>query len=369
MRTIQWAEELDQIRVAQERAKLKASGEGQQQASETGSAREDSSQTALPDPLPPAINPVMAGLRHNDILTPLPAPSLSGPRHREPSPPPQHNSGFNLADFECEEDPFDKLELKTINDKEELRSILQLQAVNPPEQPDPACEPKPLLSKHLHKPNGLVALLQLDEPGGHVSSSSLGPRGPLAAFPCNIRSLSFPKFSESEDELPPAYDNHKSYSTMDAVTRGPGLPNGTSASLLGALLHGRSNGQPPLPSFQGDPPRTQPSELAGHTHNGASTQSNSPKAPGTAEAVSVAAATPPAVPGGYCSNLLALSPGERQCVETIVSMGYSYESVIGAMQKQGQSMEQVKLQALQHLIQSITVHCDNTSCTLKLYET
>lgn len=341
MRTIQWAEELDQIRVAQERAKLKASGEGQQQASETGSAREDSSQTALPDPLPPAINPVMAGLRHNDILTPLPAPSLSGPRHREPSPPPQHNSGFNLADFECEEDPFDKLELKTINDKEELRSILQLQAVSPPEQPDPACEPKPLLSKHLHKPNGLVALLQLDEPGGHVSSSSLGPRGPLAAFPCNIRSLSFPKFSESEDELPPAYDNHKSYSTMDAVTRGPGLPNGTSASLLGALLHGRSNGQPPLPSFQGDPPRTQPSELAGHTHNGASTQSNSPKAPGTAEAVSVAAATPPAVPGGYCSNLLALSPSERQCVETIVSMGYSYESVIGAMQKQGQSLEQV----------------------------
>ncbi|MGH0172301.1 UNVERIFIED_CONTAM: hypothetical protein FKN15_063040 [Acipenser sinensis] len=70
-------------------------------------------------------------------------------------------------------------------------------------------------------------------------------------------------------------------------------------------------------------------------------QSNSPKAPGTAEAVSVAAATPPAVPGGYCSNLLALSPSERQCVETIVSMGYSYESVIGAMQKQGQSLEQV----------------------------
>ncbi|MBN3272479.1 UBAP1 protein, partial [Polyodon spathula] len=102
MRTIQWAEELDRIRVSQERANLKASGEEeqQQQASETGSAREDSSQTALPVPPPPAINPVMAGLRHNDILTPLPAPSLSGPRHREPSPPPQHNSGFNLADFD-----------------------------------------------------------------------------------------------------------------------------------------------------------------------------------------------------------------------------------------------------------------------------
>lgn len=39
--------------------------------------------------------------------------------------------------------------------------------------------------------------------------------------------------------------------------------------------------------------------------------------------------------------LLSLSPAERQCVETIVGMGYSYEGVIKAMQRQGQNVEQV----------------------------
>ena len=39
--------------------------------------------------------------------------------------------------------------------------------------------------------------------------------------------------------------------------------------------------------------------------------------------------------------LLSLTPSERQCVETIVGMGYSYEGVLRAMQKQGQNVEQV----------------------------
>uniref|UniRef100_A0A3Q2YAK9 Ubiquitin-associated protein 1 n=1 Tax=Hippocampus comes TaxID=109280 RepID=A0A3Q2YAK9_HIPCM len=39
--------------------------------------------------------------------------------------------------------------------------------------------------------------------------------------------------------------------------------------------------------------------------------------------------------------LLSMTPGERQCVETLVGMGYSYEGVLRAMQRQGQNVEQV----------------------------
>lgn len=38
-----------------------------------------------------------------------------------------------------------------------------------------------------------------------------------------------------------------------------------------------------------------------------------------------------------------MTPSERQCVETLVGMGYSYEGVLRAMQRQGQNMEQVRL--------------------------
>lgn len=37
-----------------------------------------------------------------------------------------------------------------------------------------------------------------------------------------------------------------------------------------------------------------------------------------------------------------MTPSERQCVETLVGMGYSYEGVLRAMQRQGQNVEQVR---------------------------
>lgn len=43
--------------------------------------------------------------------------------------------------------------------------------------------------------------------------------------------------------------------------------------------------------------------------------------------------------------LLSMTPDERQCVETLVGMGYSYEEVLRAMQRQGQNVEQVGLQS------------------------
>lgn len=38
----------------------------------------------------------------------------------------------------------------------------------------------------------------------------------------------------------------------------------------------------------------------------------------------------------------ALSPSERQCVEMVVNMGYSYEDVMKAMKKKGRSIDQVR---------------------------
>lgn len=38
-----------------------------------------------------------------------------------------------------------------------------------------------------------------------------------------------------------------------------------------------------------------------------------------------------------------MTPSERQCVETLVGMGYTYEGVLRAMQRQGHNVEQVGL--------------------------
>lgn len=53
---------------------------------------------------------------------------------------------------------------------------------------------------------------------------------------------------------------------------------------------------------------------------------------------------------GYEELLQALSSSERQCAETIVSMGYSYEHVMRAMQKQGQNVEQVRARQLLYIM-------------------
>lgn len=187
------------------------------------------------DFLPPALNPVLAGLSHDAILTPLPAPSF-GPRKVQPSTPQLHS--LNLADFEREEDPFDKLELKTLDDKEELRNILQSQtqplpaSVSPPvlpqsgsgsrgNSPSPPGTSTSLTAKpgFTHKPNGLVALLDMD---------SIGPLG-RAGFdtddrPCNIRSLSFPKLSDSGDPEPTRY------SPLPVPVPRKNLPNGSPSA-------------------------------------------------------------------------------------------------------------------------------------------
>ncbi|XP_030624356.1 ubiquitin-associated protein 1 [Chanos chanos] len=314
-RSVRWGEELAVARAAEAQAAEAARAESAKESQSTsqdidaglagGKKARPSDDTDLP---PPALNPVLAGLRHNAILTPLPAPSFGPTRPAPSNPAPQ---SLNLADFEREEDPFDKLELKTLDDKEELRSILQSQtqsSVTPPEpHPSSRSSTPPLQAKQglFHKPNGLVGLLDLDRPG----SGGVGnPRGQMDIDrPCNIRSLTFPKLSDPGDSpSEPAQNNY-----TPAPSRS--LANGTPPPLQRITPHTNTN------TSQDSP---------GHTQNGAPKQSNP-----------VSVAGPPSCPGG--GALLSLSPSERQCVETIVGMGYSYEGVLKAMQRQGQNVEQV----------------------------
>ncbi|XP_056266899.1 ubiquitin-associated protein 1 [Pseudoliparis swirei] len=288
-RSVLWGVELAEARAAEARAKEAVSGERPAQGAD---AAEDQ------DLLPPALNPVLAGLSHNDILTPLPAPSL-GPRKARPSsPPPPHR--LNLADFEREEDPFDKLELKTLDDREELRSILQSQP--PPEAPPPEAphrsrgsSPSPPGTKPglPHQPDGLAALLDADRVGRP------GRTGLEADDrPCNIRSLTFPKLSDSGDPEPPRC--------------------GPLAAARPHLL----NGSPPTA-----PEALVGPEPGGHAKSGAP----KPADPGSGPAGLVPCGVAP----------LGMSPGERQCAETLVGMGYSYDAVLRAMQTPGRSVEQV----------------------------
>ncbi|KAK2862415.1 hypothetical protein Q5P01_001948 [Channa striata] len=314
-RSVRWGVELAEARAAEARAIAKQEAESreclaQAQDTDSGGGKKAQSATEDRDLPPPALNPVLAGLSHNAILTPLPAPSL-GPRKTQPSTP-QPNS-LNLADFEREEDPFDKLELKTLDDKEELRNILQSQpqpqpppSVSPPEvihigsasrgnSPSPPSTNTSLPAKpgFTHKPNGLVALLDMDRVG-HPGRDDR---------PCNIRSLTFPKLSDSLDPEPVRY-------------------NPLSAPIP-APRHSLSNGSSPIV------PKTQvivAPEPTSYTTSGA---------PKPANTGSVSTGLP-------CGGaLLSMTPSERQCAETLVGMGYSYEGVLRAMQRQGQNMEQV----------------------------
>lgn len=279
-RVVRWGEELEEVRAAQRReqqeaeqrrARLAASQKGKEPSNETPPPHH-SDKKALP---PPALNPVLAGLSHGAILTPLSAPSP--PRRPSPPAPPK---GFDLADFESVDDPFDKLELKTLNDKEELRSILQVEALTF----------QPLLSFKTSlrdRTNGLVALPKQEGPGGRLETG----------LPCDIRSLSFPKLSDSAPNPTP---QHSLPNCSPPITR-QALPQ---KAIISRLAHdGMLKRSPPVPA-------------TGPAHR------------------------PPALVGEGRA-FLGLTPREKQCVETMVAMGYPYEGVLKAMQKHGQNMEQV----------------------------
>ncbi|XP_067999242.1 ubiquitin-associated protein 1 isoform X3 [Melanerpes formicivorus] len=176
------------------------------------------SEGSFPEAMPPPINPILASLQHNNILTPTPANSSS--LKQKVLSPPCPKADFNPADFECEEDPFDKLELKTINDKEELKNILEIhvgttepvvaqlldntlpkggyESVLQDEKVLASIERGTLDFKPLHKPNGFITLPQL----GNCEKMSLSSKVSLSPITSvsNIKSLSFPKLDSDESD-------------------------------------------------------------------------------------------------------------------------------------------------------------------------
>ncbi|XP_053264961.1 ubiquitin-associated protein 1 isoform X1 [Podarcis raffonei] len=368
-RTIEWAENIKRIQAAQQEAEQRV----EEALASKKATFEEQKQAGFPDSgcpenaVPPPINPIIASLHHNYILIPTPANSSTA--KQKVLSPPHAKADFNPADFECEEDPFDKLELKTLDDKEELKNILQLHVGTPGpimaqllDNSLPKVAPESVLQdqevlaslerasldlKPLHKPNGLIALPQL---GGceKMSLSSKVSLSPVTSV-SNIKSLSFPKLDSDEGDLQAA----KLASTFPGTAC---LRNGTLLSSLqskASELNGHHvAGLSDLsvdsgPEAQTLPPTSRlpslPSSVACTDEIPALTTATvvthqsflTSQVPNTTSCAKR--------PGGstYINVLQALSSSERQCVETVVNMGYSYEDVLKAMKKKGQNIEQV----------------------------
>ncbi|KAM9329900.1 ubiquitin-associated protein 1 [Gastrophryne carolinensis] len=340
-KTIQWAEEVKQIKAAQREAELKAEAScSRADPDPSGESKENESIG-----FPPPINPILASLQHNNILTPTPANSNAAPQ-KVLTPP---YSSFNPADFECEEDPFDNLELKTLNDKEELKSILDHARPVPNRDSDkteavhgsrdPAIDEDPISAmkqeildfKHLRKPNGLIALPQLE--GCDLPPSSQVSLAPINSV-SNIKSLFFPKLDSDDGDL-------KKSTFLDPS------PLNNASELNEHLTRGQpqhiDNGivQPPLaPSSLVTIVSVPATEGISRTCLNNETKTTAHQVELSKVPNKFANVTRLGVPG-YEDLLQALSSSERQCAETIVAMGYSYEHVMRAMQKQGQNVEQV----------------------------
>ncbi|XP_054826075.1 ubiquitin-associated protein 1-like [Eublepharis macularius] len=361
-RTIEWVEDIKRIQTAQQEAEWNA----EEALVNSKAALEEQSQAGFSEgccpwaAMPPPINPILASLQHNHILTPTPASNST--LQQKALSPPHAKADFNQADFECEEDLFDKLKLKTIDDKEELKNILEIHVGTtgqrvaqlldnsmPKGTPESVLQDQEVLAtldlKPLHKPNALIALPQL----GGCKKMSLSSKVSLSPSVSNIKSLSFPKLDLDESDLPTA-------KLTIAYCNAACLCNGTFLRSL----------------------QSRASELNGHHMAGLSdlnvdsgpetqTLSSVSRLPSQPTSVACTEETPTfntstvvthqsfltsKVPSAtscakwlsrplYEEDLQALSSSERQCIETVVNMGYSYEDVLKAMKKKGQSIEQV----------------------------
>ncbi|XP_015679532.1 ubiquitin-associated protein 1 [Protobothrops mucrosquamatus] len=361
-KTIEWAENIKRIQAVQEETERKYK---EALANMKGASEEQLSEGCGPGAaLPLPINPILAGLHHNSILTPTPA-SSSALKQKVLSPP-HTKADFNPADFECEEDPFDKLELKTLDDREELKNILQIhvdatgpivaqlldhslprvasQSVLQDQEVLASLERVTLDLKPLHKPNGLVALPQL---GGHekMSLSSKGSLSPVTSV-SNIKSLSFPKLDLDENDLQTARLAN-AYRTHNGTLLGS-LPDKANElnghHVIRVSTFGADPGLDPRTLSSGSRGPSQPTSVActedipvlttstAVTHQSFQTS----QVPKTTSSCTKG-------PGNFAYGevLQALSSSEREYLEIVVGMGYSYEEVLKAMKRKGQSIDQI----------------------------
>ncbi|XP_045436004.1 ubiquitin-associated protein 1 isoform X4 [Pipistrellus kuhlii] len=390
-KTIEWAADIKKIQEAQREAERKAEEADAKVNSKSGPEGDNQmsfSKTHSTTAMPPPINPILATLQHNSILTPTRVSSST--MKQKVLSPPHTKADFNPADFECEEDPFDNLELKTIDEKEELRNILvgttgpimaQLLDSNLPrggsesalqdEEVLASLERATLDFKPLHKPNGFITLPQL----GNCEKMSLSSKVSLPPVPAvsNIKSLSFPKLDSDDSNQKTAklastfhstsclrngtFQNSPKPSTQSSAIEHSGHQslglstlNLDSGTEVPALTPSDMKSQMPSLSVlsvcteESSPPNTgstlelpYPSSFLFRT----SAQQPGPFSQATPPNFSVSQVpNTPSCPPAY-SELQMLSPSERQCVEAVVNMGYSFECVLRAMKKKGENIEQI----------------------------
>ncbi|NXX98544.1 UBAP1 protein, partial [Centropus bengalensis] len=364
-KTIEWAHDIRKIQDAQREAAHKA----EEALANLKASPEDIdkirySEGPLPETMPPPINPILASLQHNNILTPTPANSSAGKQKVLTSPCPK--ADFNPADFEYEEDPFDKLELKTLDDKEELKNILEIhvgttgpivaqlldntlpkgrsESVLQDEEVLASIERATLDFKPLHKPNGFVTLPQLGncEKRSLYSKVSLSPIASVS----NIKSLSFPKLDSDESDQ----KSSKLISTFHSTTC---HHNGPLLSSLQACSQSKTSelyGHHGLSTLNKDSGMntalSSSSRLPSLAVSAVCTEEESSQSTTTVTHQNFPVSKLPnnttcTQQGGSASELQQfLSTSERQCVETVVNMGYSPENVLKAMKK-GQNIDQV----------------------------
>ncbi|NXR53393.1 UBAP1 protein, partial [Hippolais icterina] len=368
-KTIEWAEDIKKIQAAQREAERKA----EEALANSKAAPEDNTKMGFtegpcPEGMPPPINPILASLQHNNILTPTPA-NTSSVKQKVLSPP-RPKADFNPADFECEEDPFDKLELKTIDDKEELKNILEIhvgttgpivaqlldntlpkggsESVMQDEEVLASIERATLDFKPHHKPNGFITLPQL----GNCEKMSLSSKVSLSPITSvsNIKSLSFPKLDSDESDQ----KSSKLTSTFHSTTC---LRNGTLLSSLQTCAQSKASelnghdmlGLSALNEDSGRETLSPSSRLSSLALSTVCTEEESSQSTSTTVTHQNLAVSK--VPNNSsCTKWLGslaaelqqgLSPSERHCVETVVNMGYSPENVLKAMKKKGQNIDQV----------------------------
>ncbi|XP_068032518.1 ubiquitin-associated protein 1 isoform X1 [Anomalospiza imberbis] len=381
-KTIEWAEDIKKIQAAQREAECKAEEAlANSKADPEDNTKMGFSEGPCPEAMPPPINPILASLQHNNILTPTPA-NTSSVKQKVLSPS-RPKADFNPADFECEEDPFDKLELKTIDDKEELKNILEIhvgttgpivaqlldntlpkggsESVLQDEEVLASIEKATLDFKPLHKPNGFITLPQL----GNCEKMSLSSKVSLSPITSvsNIKSLSFPKLDSDEGDQ----KSSKLTSTFHSTTC---LRNGTLLSSLQTCAQSKASelnghhmlGLSALNEDSGRETLSSSSRLSSLAVSTVCTEEESSQSTSTTQIhpdyqeTEIPVVTPQnfAVskvpnnssctkwPGSLAADLQqGLSPSERHCVETVVNMGYSPENVLKAMKKKGQNIDQV----------------------------
>ncbi|NWY71998.1 UBAP1 protein, partial [Erithacus rubecula] len=368
-KTIEWAEDIKKIQAAQREAERKAEAAlANSKAAPEDRTKMGFSEGPCPEAMPPPINPILASLQHNNILTPTPA-NTSSVKQKVLSPP-RPKADFNPADFECEEDPFDKLELKTIDDKEELKNILEIhvgttgpivaqlldntlpkggsESVLQDEEVLASIERATLDFKPLHKPNGFITLPQL----GNCEKMSLSSKVSLSPITSvsNIKSLSFPKLDSDEGDQ----KSSKLTSTFHSTTC---LRNGTLLSSLQTCAQSQASelnghhvlGLSALNEDSGRETLSSSSRLSSLAVSTVCTEEESSQNTSTTvthQNFSVSKVPNNSSctkrPGGLAAELQqGLSPSERHCVETVVNMGYSPENVLKAMKKKGQNIDQV----------------------------